>query len=100
MDEPTSILAPKEAERLFAHLHEFAESGHTIFLVTHKIDHVKAIADRVTVLRRGEVVATQEAAGLSESDLAELMVGRPFELRAPDRLNEEDVSKNEITLAV
>ena len=100
LDEPTSILAPKEAERLFAHLHEFAESGHTIFLVTHKIDHVKAIADRVTVLRHGQVVATQEAAGLSEADLAELMVGRSFELNAPDRPEGSDLSENELVLNV
>lgn len=100
LDEPTSILAPKEAERLFAHLHEFAQSGHTIFLVTHKIDHVKATADRVTVLRRGQVVATQEAAGLSEADLAELMVGRSFEMNAPDRLKGSDLSENELVLNV
>lgn len=100
LDEPTSILAPKEAERLFEHLQEFAESGHTIFLVTHKIDHVKAIADRVTVLRRSQVVATQEAAGLSEADLAELMVGRSFELNAPDRPEESDLSENELVLNV
>ena len=100
LDEPTSILAPKEAERLFVHLREFAESGHTVFLVTHKIDHVKAIADRVTVLRRGQVVATQESSELSEADLAELMVGRPFELSAPDRPNRHDVSENEIALEV
>ena len=100
LDEPTSILAPKEADRLFVHLREFAESGHTVFLVTHKIDHVKAIADRVTVLQRGQVVATQEATELSEADLAELMVGRPFELSEPDRPNKNDVSKKEIALEV
>ena len=100
LDEPTSILAPKEAERLFAHLHEFAESGHTIFLVTHKIDHVKAIADRVTVLRRGQVVATQEAARLSEAGLAELMVGRSFELNAPNCPEGSDLSQNELVLNV
>jgi simple sugar transport system ATP-binding protein len=100
LDEPTSILAPKEAERLFTHLREFAESGHTVFLVTHKIDHVKAIADKVTVLRRGQVVTTQEATELSEADLAELMVGHPFELSAPERPNKNDVSENEIALEV
>ena len=81
-------------------MREFAESGHTVFLVTHKIDHVKAIADRVTVLRRGHVVATRETAELSEADLAELMVGRPFELSAPNRSNKNDVSDNETVLEV
>ena len=100
LDEPTSILAPKEAERLFGHLQEFAESGHTIFLVTHKIDHVKAIADRVTVLRRGQVVATRETNELSETDLAEFMVGRPFEIGTPDRPKKNEVSKNECALEV
>ena len=100
LDEPTSILAPKEAERLFVHLQEFAESGHTVFLVTHKIDHVKAIADRVTVLRRGQVVATQEAAQLSEADMVELMVGRPFEIGVPDRSKNNGSSKNDLALEV
>jgi simple sugar transport system ATP-binding protein len=100
LDEPTSILAPKEAEQLFTHLRKFAESGHTIFLITHKIDHVKAIADRVTVLRHGQVVAIQETTGLSESDLAELMVGHSFQLSAPDRLKRNGTSKNEMTLEV
>ena len=100
LDEPTSILAPKEAERLFVHLREFTESGHTVFLVTHKIDHVKAIADRVTVLRRGQVVATQEAAELSEADLAELMVGRPFEIGVPNRPKKNDMSKSKLALEV
>lgn len=79
LDEPTSILAPQEAGHLFDHLRKFADSGHVILLVTHKIDHVRAIANRVTVLRRGCVVATNKTRELSEKELAELMVGRPVQ---------------------
>jgi simple sugar transport system ATP-binding protein len=78
LDEPTSILAPQEAERLFEHLRRFAQTGHIIFLVTHKIAHVKAITDQVTILRAGRVVATKKTAELSAQELASLMVGRDF----------------------
>jgi general nucleoside transport system ATP-binding protein len=75
LDEPTSILAPQEAARLFEHLLVFAKAGHTVLLVTHKIQHVKASADQVTVLRRGRVVATRKVVDLSEAELAGFMVG-------------------------
>jgi len=75
LDEPTSILAPHEAENLFGHIRRFANAGHAIFLVSHKIKHVMAIANRITVLRRGKLVATGKANQFSERKLAELMVG-------------------------
>jgi general nucleoside transport system ATP-binding protein len=81
LDEPTSILAPQEAEHLFHHLRKFAELGHVILLITHKIDHVKAITDQVTILRHGRLVATSKTQDLSETELAELMVGRAFQKR-------------------
>ncbi|MEA2569223.1 MAG: ral nucleoside transport system ATP-binding protein [Acidobacteriota bacterium] len=76
LDEPTSILSPLEAEQLFSQLRQFASRGNTVFLVTHKVKHAKAVADRVTVLRRGRSVATADIHGVSESELAELMVGK------------------------
>jgi len=84
LDEPTSILAPQEAEHLFEHLQEFAKLGHTILLVTHKIRHVKAIADSVTILRDGYVVATGKTNEMTETELADLMVGQSFQWQ-PDR---------------
>ena len=76
LDEPTAVLAPQEVDGLFAVLREVAAAGTAIVLVAHKLDEVLAVADRVTVLRRGRHVLTEEAAGLSAGELAEAMVGR------------------------
>ncbi len=76
LDEPTSILAPREAEHLLEHLKNFKEFGHAIFLVTHKIEQVVAFADRITVLRGGSVVGTLPAREATKEELAEMMVGR------------------------
>lgn len=84
LDEPTSILAPQEADHLFAHLKRFARMGHVILLVTHKIQHVKAVTDRVTILRDGAVVSTGKAADLTEVEIAELMMGRVIQKWRPD----------------
>lgn len=75
LDEPTSILAPKEAEVLFEHLRKFARDGRIILLVTHKIPHVRAVADRVTVLRAGEVIGFGRVEEFNDRRLSELMVG-------------------------
>ena len=76
LDEPTAVLAPQEVDGLFSVLREVAGAGTAIVLVAHKLDEVLAVADRVTVLRRGRHVLTEEAAGLSTRALAEAMVGK------------------------
>ncbi len=76
LDEPTAVLTPQEADELFATLHEMTAAGKTIVFISHKLDEVLHIADRITVLRGGRVAATVEAAGLSKPELASLMVGR------------------------
>ena len=77
MDEPTSVLTPQEVETLFSTLREMTGRGHTIVFISHKLDEVVAIADRVTVLRRGRVTAAALAAGeVTKAGLAKLMVGR------------------------
>jgi general nucleoside transport system ATP-binding protein len=78
LDEPTSILAPSEAQHLFEHLQHLAQSGCVVFLVTHKLDHVRAVADTVTVMRRGRVVRTAPTASMTDEELVELLVGREF----------------------
>lgn len=75
LDEPTAVLAPQEVEALFAVLRQVARSGTGIVLVAHKLDEVLALADRVTVLRRGRRVLTGKAAEVSAGELAEAMVG-------------------------
>jgi ABC-type uncharacterized transport system ATPase subunit len=75
LDEPTSVLTPQEADRLFASVREMAASGGTIVFISHKLPEVLAVSDRVTILRRGVAVATVDVAGTSGADLARLMVG-------------------------
>jgi len=77
MDEPTAVLTPQEVEALFHTLRDMTKRGHTIVFISHKLDEVLAIADRVTVLRRGKVTAAGvPAKGATKAQLAKLMVGR------------------------
>ncbi len=77
MDEPTAVLTPQEVEALFQTLRDMTQRGHTIVFISHKLDEVVAIADRVTVLRRGKVTASGiSARGATKAQLAKLMVGR------------------------
>lgn len=85
LDEPTAVLTPQEAEKLFVTLRELKKHGKTIIFISHKLNEVKQIADRVTVMRDARVITTKDAAGISEHDMAFLMVGREinFERVAP-----------------
>lgn len=76
LDEPTAVLTPQEVDELFAVLRDLRDAGTTIVLITHKLAEVKALADRVTVMRAGRVVGGGAAAEFSIDALAELMVGR------------------------
>ncbi len=91
LDEPTAVLTPLETKELFAFLKRMKEEGKTIVFITHKLREVKAITDRVTVLRRGEVVGTVDTAEVSMEELARMMVGREvlFELEKKPREPEE-----------
>jgi general nucleoside transport system ATP-binding protein len=80
LDEPTAVLTPQEAEALFETIRAMAEDGRTVIFISHKLHEVKAVADRVTVLRRGRTVATVPAADATPRSLAALMVGREIEL--------------------
>ena len=76
LDEPTSVLTPDEAEELLGRLRDMTRAGKlTICLITHKLREVRAFADEVTVLRRGEVVGVGRTANLTNADIAKLMVG-------------------------
>jgi simple sugar transport system ATP-binding protein len=86
LDEPTAVLTPAEAKDLFRNLRSLKESGKTVVFISHKLDEVLEIADRITVLRRGRVVGETTPAETSKAKLAEMMVGRPvlFRLEKPD----------------
>ncbi|MDO9526608.1 MAG: ABC transporter ATP-binding protein [Gemmobacter sp.] len=76
LDEPTGVLTPDEADHLFRILRGLRDQGKTIVLITHKLREIMEITDHVSVMRRGEMVATVTTADTSPEDLAELMVGR------------------------
>jgi simple sugar transport system ATP-binding protein len=76
MDEPTAVLTPQEVDDLFVTLREMVTTGHTIIFISHKLDEVVDIADRVTVLQKGRVVATVDGHTTTKAELARLMVGR------------------------
>ncbi len=81
MDEPTAVLAPSEIDGLFKTLRAMVAAGKSIIFISHKLQEVMAIADRVTVLRKGKVTAAGvPIRGMSRQDLARLMVGRDVEL--------------------
>jgi len=76
LDEPTSVLTPQETEDFFKTLRSMVQEGLTIIFITHKLPEVMAISDRVTVLRRGKVMATIETKQTNPIDLSKKMVGR------------------------
>lgn len=82
LDEPTAVLVPQEVEALFANLRELRASGHTILFISHKLDEVLAIADDITVMRRGTTVGEADPRTATKRQLAELMVGS--ELPSPE----------------
>ena len=88
LDEPTAVLTPQEAQELFAIVRSLTEQGKSIIFISHKLNEVTEIADRITVLRRGKKIETLPAAGATEESLARLMVGREVLLRVDKRPGE------------
>ncbi|NPV71282.1 MAG: ABC transporter ATP-binding protein [Firmicutes bacterium] len=102
LDEPTAVLAPQETEDLFRNLKSLRDQGKTVIFISHKLDEVLSIADRTTVLRRGQVVGTAEAASVTKAQLAEMMVGRPVALtvvKSQVEPGEEALSVHGLTVA-
>ena len=81
LDEPTAVLTPQEAQELFEIIRSLKSQGKSIIFISHKLNEVLDIADRITTLRRGVVVDTIPAAGATEEGLARMMVGREVLLR-------------------
>jgi len=75
LDEPTAVLVPQEVDALFGNLRELKAEGHTLIFISHKLDEVLAIADDITVVRRGTTVASVQPGEVTSHQLAELMVG-------------------------
>lgn len=91
MDEPTAVLTPNETEILFGQIRRLRESGVAVAYISHKLDEVKAISDRVTVLRDGRLIETTRTADITEREMANLMVGRTLtDMYPPKRPVTED----------
>jgi simple sugar transport system ATP-binding protein len=75
-DEPTAVLTPQEIDELIEIMHGLVKEGKSIVLITHKLDEIKAVADRCTVIRRGKSIDTVNVADVTQHELADLMVGR------------------------
>lgn len=80
LDEPTAVLTPQEVEEFLKIVTNLKQLGKTIFLITHKMHEIKAVADRCTIIRKGKFVETVEVATTSEAELAAKMVGRQVHL--------------------
>ncbi|MGG5357320.1 MULTISPECIES: ABC transporter ATP-binding protein [unclassified Enterococcus] len=75
-DEPTAVLTPQEIEELIIIMKELVKEGKSIILITHKLDEIKAVADRCTVIRRGQGIGTVDVKDVTSQQLADMMVGR------------------------
>ena len=95
LDEPTAVLTPQETDRLFDILRSMREQGCAIIIITHKLNEVMAISDRVTILRKGKYIDTVNTSETDEKKLTELMVGRPVSLKInrPDVVNPQTILK-------
>ncbi len=80
-DEPTAVLTPQEIEDLMATMKEFSKEGKSILFISHKLNEIMAISDRVTVLRKGKYIGTVETKDTDKQQLSNMMVGRPVSLQ-------------------
>lgn len=80
LDEPTAVLTPQEIERLFMILRRMRDDGESVIFISHKLNEVLALSDRVTILRHGRMIGTVETARTSTHQLVEMMVGRAVDL--------------------
>ena len=89
LDEPTAVLTPQETEELFIQLEKLRDDGRTVIFISHKLDEIKRICDRATIMRNGKSMGTYEVGEISTSDMSRLMVGREVVLtfeKDPPRL--------------
>jgi general nucleoside transport system ATP-binding protein len=102
LDEPTAVLVPHEVDELFNNLRELKSEGLTVLFISHKLDEVLAVADEITVIRRGTTVATVKPTDTTARKLAELMVGSELpvpELRESTVTNIAQLKVEQITVA-
>lgn len=118
-DEPTAVLTPEEINQLMETMRSFRKEGKSILFITHKLDEIMAVADRVTVLRKGRGIGTVNTVETDKSSLSSMMVGRPVELKVkkdkatpketvlevknlcvPSRLHKKQLAVNDVSFTV
>lgn len=99
LDEPTSVLTPQEVEQLFTTLRVFVAEGLSVIFISHKLDEVMAISNRIAVLRRGKLVAQRSVVETSAPELAELMVGRKVDMPQVDATTRSTQDAPVVTLS-
>lgn len=100
-DEPTAVLTPQEIDELMAIFKQLVAEGKSIIFITHKLDEIKAVCDRVTVLRKGKLIGTANVADLSIEEMSEMMVGRKINLNfdlQPQELGKTILSVRNLSL--
>lgn len=95
-DEPTAVLTPQEIDEFVDIIKSLSDQGKTIILITHKLKEIKAMADRCTIIRRGKKIDTVDVNSVSESELADMMVGRSVNLT----VNKEDREPGDVVLSI
>ena len=95
-DEPTAVLTPQEIDELMATMKEFAKEGKSILFISHKLNEIMAVADRVTVLRKGKYIGTVDVAKTDKAELSRMMVGRDVEFV----VHKEEAKPNDVILEV
>ncbi len=93
LDEPTAVLTPQETKKLFAVMKNMKQDGKAIIIITHKLNEVMEISDRVSVLRKGEYIGTVETSQTSETELTEMMVGKKVSLNIERSVPENPVDR-------
>ncbi len=95
-DEPTAVLTPQEIQELMGIMKNLTKEGKSILFITHKLNEIKEVANRCTILRRGKYISTQEVAQVEKEELSELMVGRKVSLE----LDKKEPNLGEVALSI
>ncbi len=101
LDEPTAVLTPQETAELFVQLEKLRANGHTIIFISHKLDEIKEICDRATIMRNGRSMGTHEVSQISTQDMSRLMVGRDVVLtfeKNPEMLRDTMMKVRDLTV--
>ena len=101
LDEPTAVLTPQETNELFIQLEKLRDDGHTMIFISHKLDEIKRICDRATIMRSGRSMGTYNVADISTDDMSKLMVGREVVLtfeKKPVQLKETMMKVRNLTV--